>query len=115
MEKGIKEMIRVAKKNALFCIVVPNVNYLFWKISGSKGTKQQEIIENLLSLNQWKYFFIKQGLEIQNIYQDRWFMKKNIFQSINPLRIIKNTIYKLIWIFLPLYYAYQFIFILKHA
>ncbi|MCJ7508538.1 MAG: class I SAM-dependent methyltransferase [candidate division Zixibacteria bacterium] len=28
MKKSIKEMIRVGKKDALFCIVVPNINFL---------------------------------------------------------------------------------------
>lgn len=114
IEKGVREMGRVAKNGALFCIVVPNINFLFWKIKGRKGTKQQDINENLLSLKQWKNIFIKEGYEILKIYQDRWFMKKtNIFSSANPLGIVKRAIYKLVWIFLPLNYTYQFIFVLK--
>jgi SAM-dependent methyltransferase len=114
MEKGVKEMVRVAKDDALFCVVVPNINFLLWKIRGTKGTEQQDINENLLSLEQWKSIFIKEGLEILKIYQDKWLMKKtNIFSSLNPLGIVKRTIYKLMWIFLPLNYTFQFIFILR--
>ncbi len=113
MEKGVKEMVRVGQDNALFCILVPNINFLFWKMRGSKGTKQQDINENLLSLQQWKDILTKEGLEILKIYQDKWFMKKSkIFSSLNPLEIIKRIIYKLMWFFLPLNYTYQFIFIL---
>ncbi len=114
MEKGVREMVRVGKKDASFCIVVPNIDFLFWKVIGSKGTKQQDINENLLSLKQWQNIFVKEGLEILRAYQDKWFMKKiNIFSSVNPLGIVKRTIYKLGWIFLPLNCTYQFIFILR--
>lgn len=107
MEEGVKEMVRVGKENTLFCIVVPNINFLFWKIKGSKGTEQQDINENLLSLHQWKISLQKEGLEILKIYQDKWFMKKNkIFSSLNPLGMIKRVIYKLVWLFLPLNYTY---------
>ena len=114
MKKGVKEMVRVGKDDALFCIVVPNRNFLFWKIKATKGTEQQDINENLLLLKEWKSLFIPEGLNILKIYQDRWFMKKtNIFSSINPLGIVKRAVYKLAWIFLPLNYTYQFIFILR--
>lgn len=115
MEKGVKEMMRVAKNNALFCIVVPNINFLLWKIGGLKGTVQQDINENLLSLNQWKNIFVKEQLEILKIYQDKWFLKNiNTFSSANVLGIVKRMIYKLaVGIFLPLNYSYQFIFILR--
>jgi len=114
MNKGIEEMKRVSKEDAIFCIMVPNSKFIFWKISGNPGTAQQEVNENLLSLSQWKNIFINSRFQILNIYQDRWFMKNiRIFSSLNPLGIISRMIHKLIWIFLPLKYTYQFIFILK--
>jgi len=114
MNKGLQEMKRVAKEDAIFCIMVPNFDYIFWKISGKFGTEQQNINENLLSLRQWKNIFNKEGFEILKIYQDKWIMKEtNIFSSANPIKIVKNVVYKLIWVFLPLDYTYQFIFILK--
>lgn len=112
IKKGVKEMVRTGKDDALFCIVVPNVNYLLWKLKGVKGTQQQEINERLLSLKHWKQLFIEEGLEIRKIHQDKWFLRKTvIFSSTNPLGIIKRTIHKLVWIFLPLNYTYQFIFL----
>ena len=101
IEKGIKEMVRVSKNEALFCIMVPNINFLFWKIKRGKGTEQQDINENLLSLKQWKDLFIRGGLEVLKVYQDRWFMRKG------------NIFLKLVWGVLPLNYTYQFVFILK--
>jgi len=114
MSKGVSKMVRVGKDNALFCIVVPNINYLFWKIRKIKGTEQQDINENLLSLKQWKDFFIHEELEILKIYQDRWFTKSmNIFSSNNPFGVIKRIMYKFVWVFIPLNYTYQFIFVLR--
>lgn len=114
MNKGLQEMKRVAKEDAVFCIMVPNFNYIFWKISGKFGTEQRDINENLLSLRQWRNIFSKEGFEILKNYQDRWFMKTtNIFSSTNPIKIAKKASHKLIWAFLPLNYTYQFIFILK--
>jgi len=114
MNKGLQEMRRVAKEDAVFCIMVPNSNYIFWKISGKFGTGQRDINENLLSLKEWKNIFDNEEFEILKIYQDRWLMKTiNIFSSTNPVKIVKKAIYKLIWAFLPLSYTYQFIFVLK--
>ncbi len=114
IEQGVKEMVRVGKDDGLFCIVVPNINFFYWKITGRKGTEQKDINENLLSMRQWENLFIQEGLEILKIYGDRWFMRTtNIFSSINPLGILKRIAYKLAWIFCPLSYTYQFIFILR--
>lgn len=114
MNKGLQEMKRVAKTEAIFCIMVPNSNFIFWRVSGKAGTEQQEINENLLSLKQWKSIFINNGFEILNIYQDRWFTKQvNIFSAIDLFQIFKKVTLKLIWVFMPLNYTYQFIFILR--
>lgn len=115
MSKTLREMKRVAKENAMFCISVPNSNYLFGRISGRFGTEQRDINENLLSLKQWKSVFTDNGFEVLNVHQDRWLDLKKplIFLSANPFRILKRIVYKLAWVFLPLNYTHQFIFILK--
>jgi len=116
MGKGVKEMVRVGKDDALYCIVVPNFHYFFWKISKTRGTEQQGINENLLSLSQWRDLFVREGLSIAKIYQDSWPVKEtHVFSSLNPLRVGKRMIYKLIWTLLPLKYTYQFIFVLRKS
>ncbi|MEX2014110.1 MAG: methyltransferase domain-containing protein [Parcubacteria group bacterium] len=114
LEKGFGEIVRVAKKGALLCVVVPNVNYLFWMGKERRGTDQQDISENLLALNQWKNLFLRGDCKVEKIYQDRWLVNKiNILESINPIIILKRAVYKLIWTFLPLNLTYQFVFILR--
>lgn len=114
MNKALQEMKRVAKRDARFLIMVPNVNNHFWKKSGKFGTAQQDINERLFSLQEWKNIFLKNGFKILHIYQDRWFMKNiKIFSSLNPLKIMKRLIGKLEWLLLPLDKTYQFIFIMQ--
>lgn len=113
MEKGINEMARVARDDALFCVVVPNANYFYSIITGKKGTAQHAINETLLSLDDWRDKFSQQ-FEILTVYQDTWhFRKRNIFSSLNPFEIIVKTICKFMYFLLPLNYTYQFIFIMK--
>jgi SAM-dependent methyltransferase len=114
MNKGLGEMKRVSKPDALLCITVPNSNFLYWRVSGKHGTEQQDINEHLMSLSEWKDLFSRNGLEVVRIRQDRWPMKKiRPFATANPLRIVRDLTFKLVWSVLPLRSAYQFIFVLK--
>src|SRR3989344_769736 len=117
IEKGIKEMKRVIKPGGTLLILVPNINFIYWKFQKSKGTEQKDISEALMSLEQWRDKFIKEGLEVIKIDKDDWFSKEPIvftpFSLPVLLRGIKRMIYKVIWVFVPLRYTYQFIYILK--
>lgn len=113
MGRGLQEMRRVASDDALFCIVVPNRNHLFWKI-GRRGTTQQDINERLLSLREWNTFFERHGLRVAKVHQDRWSLKQiNIFPSANPLVVMKAVIRKAMSLCLPVALTYQFVFLLE--
>jgi ubiquinone/menaquinone biosynthesis C-methylase UbiE len=116
MSKGLKEIRRVARDDARFCIIVPNSKFIYWRFTKDTGTEQQDINETLMTDKQWRELFDKNGFEVLSIHQDKWFMKKiKILESANPIRIIKNAIIKLAWAFLPLNWTYQFIYILRKA
>ena len=112
IDKGISEMIRVAKKDAKFCIVVPNSDWLIYKTTSIDGTDQYDINEKLLSLKQWKNIFRTAGFEIIKIRADKW-GKKLIDSSVRNSHRVVRMIYKRLWPVLPLKYTYQFIFIMK--
>jgi len=113
MEKGIREMVRVAKSGARFCIVVPNSNHLFFWI-GTKGTPQQDILERLLSLKEWRRIFTNERLRISGVYQDRWFAEQTpLLVSPNPAAVTKQALRRILWAFLPMHFAYQFIFVMR--
>lgn len=103
IKQAIKEMVRVAKNTAEFCIVVPNSNFLLWKFKKHKGTGQ--IQEAVLSLEEWKQVLLSNGLKIMDIKKD-----KGPITSENEF---KNFIFKILTPWLPLAITYQFIFICK--
>ena len=109
--KAISEMRRIAKENTLYCIVVPNnIHYRLdakskWGIKKVVGTRQQEMHEELHSLQEWKTILKENGLEILKIYKDRFFIKKK--------NVLKNLLFYLWLKYLPMKYSYQFIFICK--
>ena len=102
MGKGLAEMKRVTGPDALFCVMVPNSNFLYWRVSGKHGTEQQDINEHLMSLKEWRGLFERNGFSVARVRQDRW-----------PARKVRNPLFRLVWALLPLKYAYQFVFILK--
>jgi len=107
--KGITEMKRVAKPHAKLCIVVPNrVHYRLdakarWGVKRVIGTKQQEMLEHLHSYEEWKAMLECGGLRVKKHYKDTFFIKKR--------STLKNVLFFLWLKFLPLRYAYQFIFV----
>jgi ubiquinone/menaquinone biosynthesis C-methylase UbiE len=114
MRQGLREMLRVTRPYGRLCIVVPNSNFLYWKLKGDKGTEQHDINENLMSLAEWRAFFTAEPLEIVRVYQDDWFRRRTrVFANANPIGVIKRAAVKVVWTLLPLRMTYQFVFILK--
>lgn len=101
--KGVREMKRIAKDNARFCILVPNSNFLLWKFKKHKGTEQPQ--ELLLNLKEWKDILMRNGLDITAIKKD-----KGPLTGRNKL---KNFVFRILIGCLPLNQTYQFIFICK--
>lgn len=98
---GLSEMKRVALPEARLCIVVPNKDFLLWKIKRDPGTAQQDISETLLSLADWRQMIKEAGFEVISVQPDSFHAHKS------------NWLLRLGWFFLPLKYTYQFTFILK--
>jgi 2-polyprenyl-3-methyl-5-hydroxy-6-metoxy-1,4-benzoquinol methylase len=103
IEQGIREMKRVAKDSAKFCIVVPNSNFLVWKFKKYKGTEQPQ--EKLLSMKEWESILTQNGFKIIDIKKDR-----GPLTSSNKL---KNFIFRILTRCLSLNQTYQIIFICK--
>ena len=99
--KGLAEMKRVTRPDARLCVVVPNQDFLLWKIKGVPGTAQQDINETLLSLAGWRRMIEEAGFEILSTHHDSYHAHKS------------NWLIRLAWAFLPLRFTYQIVFILK--
>ena len=114
MGRGVQEMLRVAKLDARFCIMVPNENFIGWKVLGHQGTAQQDINEHLLSLGAWRRFFESQGLEIVRVTPDRWHaMRWRMTSGGGAARMISGPLLEAAWRLVPLAWQYQFVFLLR--
>jgi ubiquinone/menaquinone biosynthesis C-methylase UbiE len=114
MDRGLGEMHRVGSQTAEYCLLVPNADFILYKLGLKKGTEQVEINEKPLSLGRWMEKFHEHGFSVKKVYRDR----RNFFQrdSSNPiLRKITRSFSSLIWSTIPLSRTYQFIFILAKS
>jgi SAM-dependent methyltransferase len=109
MELGLREMQRVAKPAGRFCIMVPNLDFLGWKLVGHQGTAQQDINENLLPLATWRQLFERSGLEILKVLPDRWHAVR--WRAGVGSRVT-GPLLEIGWRLLPLRWQYQFVFLL---
>lgn len=101
MGKAIAEMKRVAKENALFCFMVPNADFLVWKLKGKNQDILWGVEGNIKNLAGWRKFWQTQGLKVRATYKDNWLTEK------------RGKLFKVLWQWLPLKYTYQFIFLLS--
>lgn len=81
MELALSEFVRVARSQSIMFLRVPNRDFwlyqLMSKLGMKGGTEQQDIIEHLLSLEEWKNLFTQAGLSIEQITPDNWFLKQS--------------------------------------
>jgi SAM-dependent methyltransferase len=112
VDKGLDEAVRVTKPDATFLIVVPNKNYWLWRVRGTAGTHQSDVKELLLDRAGWEALFKKHGIVPVRVHHDPWpWESVAIFKYKNPWRILRRAAYRLIWLFVPLRFTYQFCFV----
>jgi ubiquinone/menaquinone biosynthesis C-methylase UbiE len=114
MEKSILEIQRVAKNDALFCIMVPNSRTLYWQILEKFHYGDNQGNENAYPLNYWKDLFIESNFRILDLKRDKWRMKK-ISGIIQRNGSFSSGMQKLIEKIIPIQFAHQFIFLLTEA
>jgi SAM-dependent methyltransferase len=112
-DRAIEEMIRVATVDARFLIVVPNADFLGWRIIGRHGTEQQDIRETLRSRRQWTAFFEHHNLQVERIEKDRWYLKRDVQLRRGLGGAFCRVVHRLAWAIIPLDWTYQFVFIFR--
>lgn len=109
---ALDEMYRVTRADARVCIMVPNANYLFWRLRGSLGTEQVDINEQLFSLKAWRRLLHEHRFVVRKVRQDRWGARHvRVFADARLLGILRRAVTKLLWTFMPAALTYQIIFI----
>lgn len=114
MGHGLGEMRRVAKPSARLCIMVPNARFIGWHVLGRRGTRQQDIKEELLALEDWRKLFARQGLEVERVVPDLWHaVKWRYAQGGGVGRWGTGPLLEAAWRLIPLRWQYQFVFLLR--
>lgn len=69
-ETALREMMRVAKPDAVFLLLVPNAGFLTRRLGLFAGTRQVEVREEVRSLKEWQRLFESVGLRIDKRWKD---------------------------------------------
>lgn len=111
MLHALKEMTRICADDGRLCIVVPNINFFWYKVLRREGTQQRVMEEHLLSLMEWQDLIRRAGLQIVRVEADPG-PNVNRKQGIkiflwSVLRQLALTTTKV----MPINFTYQFVFI----
>lgn len=103
----LREMVRVAKPEALFLLLVPNADFPPRRLGLYSGTEQAAVKEEVLTLEAWKQLFESAGLRVQTRWRDLHVLSTSwIFRGpcyLWPLRLAQALALPL-W---PLRWQYQ--------
>jgi SAM-dependent methyltransferase len=114
MGQGLEEMKRVATPSSRFCIMVPNKDFIGWKVMGHQGTAQQDINEHLLPLSAWQRLFEQHGLNVRKVVPDRWHaVRWRAPGASGAKRLVTGPVLEAVWRLIPLRWQYQFVFVLE--
>jgi SAM-dependent methyltransferase len=67
---ALREMIRVARPEATFLLLVPNADFLAYRFGFYGGTQQTDIREDLRTLAAWEALFESAGLCVKRRWRD---------------------------------------------
>ncbi|MFQ6674911.1 MAG: class I SAM-dependent methyltransferase [Fidelibacterota bacterium] len=116
MEQGLREMRRVAREDARFCIMVPNSDSLVWRVAVALNAIDEESNENAQSLKAWTRLLTGSGFEIVTVIRDRWWTRKALTSlSLDRVGFVKRWMDRPSVSPIPLRYANQLVFILENG
>lgn len=108
---ALREMLRVAKSNARFLILVPNAGFLTRRLGLYRGTGQVAIRETVRSIAEWVEIFDSVGMRVHATWRDlhplssEWIRQGSVARW--PLRALQAAALA-VW---PLKWQYQVYFL----
>lgn len=105
--RGAGEVARVLKHSGRALIVVPNLRFLWWTLTRSPGTEQQDASELLLDRSGWTALLEGAGLEVLSVVAEPWYSK--------PAPAWKAFARRAVWLLLPLRWTYQLAFLCRRS
>lgn len=117
MLQALRECLRVLKQDGQVILRVPNSRFWVYRILSflgmEPGTNQQDMIEQLLSMDEWKALCEQVGLEVISTQIDDWFLKQNFKTASGLPGKIKLALRKFSLAVVPLNLTYCFDFVCK--
>ncbi len=104
---ALREMIRVAKPDGRFLILVPNSGFLPLRLGLFKGTWQTRIREDVYSLDEWQKLFESVGLQVQSRWRDLHVLDSVWVKKGRPASWPGRTLLALLLPLWPMAWQYQ--------
>lgn len=104
---AMKEMVRVAKPNARFLLLVPNADFLTRKLGLFGGTNQKDAKEVVRTLAEWERLFNAAGLSVTARWKDLHVLSWSWISMNGWLAVLPRTIQALLLPLWPMRWQYQ--------
>ena len=104
---ALKEMVRIARDDAVFLLLVPNKDFLTRRLGLFGGTAQAEIREEVRTLREWEELFNAAGLQIKKRWKDLHVLSWSWIKSKKWYHIPIRAAQAFILIFWPVSWQYQ--------
>lgn len=112
---ALSEFVRVTRLNGKILLRVPNRSFWVYRLKAFLGyrigTEQREIIEHLLTLDQWRTLLLNSGMTILSITPDDWFLRQPFDASNGIFDVYKLALRKFALTLAPLSNTYQLDFL----
>jgi len=114
-EQALHEMLRVAKSDAMFLLLVPNENFLTRRLGLFRGTQQVKVREVVRTPQQWTALFERAGLQVRQRWRDLHVLNRQWILSRGPLRAPLRLVQALALVLWPVAWQYQIYFLCVRA
>lgn len=104
---ALREMVRVAKPDARFLILVPNADFLTRKLKLYYGTNQRDAKEVVRTLDEWQQLFNVAGLRVSRRWKDLHVLSWSWIGMNGWIRAPVRMLQALALVFWPLKWQYQ--------
>ncbi len=104
---SLREMVRVAKPDARFCILVPNSDFLTRKLGLFSGTYQVAAKEVVRTLEEWDVLFTEAGLRVDRRWRDLHVLNLHWITRGSPMMWPARALQALVLPLWPMRWQYQ--------
>jgi ubiquinone/menaquinone biosynthesis C-methylase UbiE len=106
-ESALEEIVRVARDDAIFLLLVPNTDFLTRRLGLYGGTDQSAVREQVRTLTQWQELFEASGLKVIQRWRDLHVLSWSWIANEKWYHIPVRAVQAIALLFWPLSWQYQ--------